>query len=79
MNVSEVYNLRRQGKIEKAYNAIRMIYATDKSTYAAKALFWTAVDILRKRGLITALSIYNRESGGKNWLQLGCAGKGTLS
>lgn len=49
MNVNEVYSLRRQGKIEEAYNAIRMIYATDKSTYAAKAMFWTAVDILRKR------------------------------
>jgi len=49
MNVNEVYSLRRQGKIEEAYNAIRMIYAIDKSTYAAKAMFWTAVDILRKR------------------------------
>lgn len=49
MNINEVYELRRQGKIEEAYESIRKIYATDKSSFAAKAMFWTAVDILKKR------------------------------
>ena len=49
MNVNEVYELRRQGKIEEAYEVIREIYATDKSASVAKAMFWTAVDVLKKR------------------------------
>ena len=49
MSVNEVYELRRQGKIEKAYEIIREIYATDKSGPVAKAMFWTAVDVLKKR------------------------------
>jgi len=49
MNVNEVYELRRQGKIEDAYSVIRNIYATDKSEAATKAMFWTAVDVLEIR------------------------------
>ena len=49
MNVNEVYELRRQGKIEEAYEIIREIYATDKSGPVAKAMFWTAVDVMKKR------------------------------
>ena len=49
MNVNEVYELRRQGRIEEAYEVIREIYATDKSASVAKAMFWSAVDVLKKR------------------------------
>ena len=49
MTVNDVFLLRRQGRIEEAYDAIRQLYATDKGAYASLAMFWTAVDILRAR------------------------------
>ena len=49
MTVTDVFELRREGRIEEAYDAIRAIYATDKGYYASLAMFWTAVDILKKR------------------------------
>jgi uncharacterized protein (TIGR00252 family) len=49
MTVSEVFELRKQGLIEEAYSAIRPLYAVDKGAYTSLAMFWTAVDILRKR------------------------------
>ena len=49
MNVSEVYELRRQGRVEEAYDIIREIYAADKSAYVSNAMFWTAFDVLKKR------------------------------
>lgn len=49
MSIDEVYELRRMGKIEEAYEAIRKIYATDKSVFVAKAMFWVARDVLNKR------------------------------
>ena len=49
MTVTDVFELRRLGRTEEAYNAIRAIYAMDKGPYASSAMFWTAVDILKKR------------------------------
>jgi len=49
MTTHDVFRLRKQGHIEQAYQAIRQIYASDKSPEAAKAMFWTAVDVLRNR------------------------------
>ena len=49
MTVEEVFQLRKQGKIEEAYEAIRQLYATDKGSYTSLAMFWTATDILKKR------------------------------
>lgn len=49
MNVADVFELRRQGRTEEAYCAIRAIYATDKGPYASVAMFWTAVDVLKAR------------------------------
>ena len=49
MTVEQVFELRRQGRVEEAYDAIRSIYAADKGPQASKAMFWTATDILRKR------------------------------
>lgn len=49
MTVREVFELRKQGLVEEAYNAARSLYAVDKGAYTSLAMFWTAVDILRKR------------------------------
>lgn len=49
MTVKEVYDLRTQGRIEEAYDAIRSLYAVDKRPYTSLAMFLTASDILRKR------------------------------
>ena len=49
MTAKEVFDLRKQGHLEEAYEAARSLYATDKSPYTSLAMFWTAVDILRLR------------------------------
>lgn len=49
MTIDEVLELKKQGHIEDAYNGMRAIYATDKSVLTAKTMFWTAVDVLKKR------------------------------
>lgn len=49
MTVREVFELRKQGRIEEAYDAIRPLYAEDKGPYTSSAMFWTATDILKKR------------------------------
>lgn len=49
MTAKEVFELRKQGRREEAYEAARSLYATDKGPYAASAMFWTAVDMLRLR------------------------------
>ena len=49
MTVKEVFELRSQGRIEEAYDAIRTIYAEDKGPYACTAMYWTAVDVLKVR------------------------------
>lgn len=47
MTAKEIFELRRQGLKEEAYEAARSLYAVDKSPYVTSAMFWTAVDILR--------------------------------
>ncbi len=49
MTVDEVYRLRRQGRIEEAYEAVRQLYAADKGPSTSTAMFWTATDVLKKR------------------------------
>ena len=49
MTVKEVFELRKQGKIEEAYEAIRPMYAVHKGKYTTLCMFWTASDILKKR------------------------------
>ena len=49
MTAKDVFELRRQGRIEEAYDAIRQLYANDKGPYTSSAMFWTASDILKKR------------------------------
>ncbi len=49
MTVKDIFELRKQGRIEEAYEAIRPMYAEHKGKYTSLAMFWTAHDILRKR------------------------------
>lgn len=49
MTTKEVFELRKQGLQEEAYEAARSLYATDKRPYTSLAMFWTAVDMLRSR------------------------------
>jgi len=49
MTARDVFELRKQGRIEEAYDAIRSLYANDKGPYTSLAMFWTATDILKKR------------------------------
>lgn len=49
MTAKEVFELRKQGRQEEAYEAARQLYATDKNPYTSAAMFWTAVDIFRSR------------------------------
>ncbi len=48
MTVKEIFELRRQGRIEEAYEAIRPMYAVHKGHYTSLCMFWTASDILKK-------------------------------
>ena len=49
MTAKDIFELRKQGHKEEAYEAARALYASDKSPYASLAMFWTAVDMLRLR------------------------------
>ena len=49
MTVEDVFELRKDGRIEEAYDAIRSLYAVDKGPFASTAMFWTAVDVLKIR------------------------------
>jgi tetratricopeptide (TPR) repeat protein len=49
MTVKEVFDLRKQGKIEEAYEAIRPMYAVHQGKYTTLCMFWTAHDILKFR------------------------------
>ena len=49
MTVRDAFELRKQGRIEEAYDAIRPLYANAKGPYTSSAMFWTATNILKKR------------------------------
>jgi len=78
MTVKEVFELRKQGKIEEAYEAIRPMYAVHQGKYTTLCMFWTASDILKKRikeqrsdeavGIFKALlRILPSIEGGQGW------------
>jgi len=46
MEVKDIFELRKQGKIEEAYNAIRPMYAAHKGHYTTIAMFWIGVDVI---------------------------------
>ena len=49
MTVKEIFALRKQGKIEEAYDAIRPIYREHKGKYTTLCMFWTAADVFKLR------------------------------
>jgi len=49
MTVKEVFELRKQGRLEEAYDAIRPMYAVHKGKYTTLAMFWVGSDMLKKR------------------------------
>lgn len=49
MEVRDVFELRKQGRIEEAYEAIRPMYAAHQGHYTTIAMFWTASDMLKLR------------------------------
>lgn len=46
MTVKEIFELRREGKIEEAYHAILPIYKVYHGKYTTLAMFWCAVDMM---------------------------------
>ena len=49
MTIKEVFDLRKQGRIEEAYEVIRPMYAVHKGKYTTLCMFWVASDIMKKR------------------------------
>ena len=49
MTVKDIFALRKQGKIEEAYEAIRPIYKEHKGKYTTLCMFWTAADVFKLR------------------------------
>ena len=49
MTVKEIIELRKQGKIEEAYGAIRPMYAVQKGKYTTLCMFWTGADVFKLR------------------------------
>lgn len=46
MTVKEVFELRRQGKIEEAYQTILPMYKVHHGKYTTLAMFWCAADMM---------------------------------
>ena len=49
MNVRDIFALRKEGKVEEAYEAIRPIYKAHKGRYTTLCMFWTASDVFKLR------------------------------
>lgn len=49
MNVRDIFALRKEGKVEEAYEAIRPIYKNHKGRYTTLCMFWTASDVFKLR------------------------------
>ena len=49
MTVKEIFELRKQGRIEEAYAAIRARYATYRGKYTTLCMFWVASDVFKLR------------------------------
>ena len=46
MTVKEVFDLRREGRVEEAYQAILPMYKVHHGKYTSLAMFWCAVDMM---------------------------------
>lgn len=49
MTVKDIFDMRKQGRIEEAYEAIRPMYAVHKGRYTTLCMFWTASDVFKLR------------------------------
>lgn len=49
MDVKDIFALRKQGKIEEAYEAIRPIYREHKGRFTTLCMFWVASDVFKLR------------------------------
>ena len=49
MTVKDIFDMRKQGRIEEAYDAIRPMYAQHKGRYTTLCMFWTAADVFKLR------------------------------
>lgn len=62
MEVRDIFKLRKEGKIEEAYAAIRPMYAAHKGHYTTICMFWVAADMMelrfRQRRLEEAYKIF---------------------
>ena len=46
MTVKEVFDLRREGRVEEAYYAILPMYRVHHGKYTTLAMFWCAADMM---------------------------------
>lgn len=46
MTVKDIFELRREGRVEEAYNAILPMYKVHHGKYTSLAMFWCAVDMM---------------------------------
>ena len=46
MTVQDVFELRRAGRVEEAYNAILPMYRVHHGKYTTLAMFWCATDMM---------------------------------
>ena len=46
MTVKEIFELRKEGRVEEAYNAILPMYMVHHGKYTSLAMFWCAVDMM---------------------------------
>lgn len=49
MVVKDIFALRKQGKVEEAYEAIRPIYREHKGRFTTLCMFWVASDVFKLR------------------------------
>ena len=47
MTVKEIFDLRREGRVEEAYQAILPMYRVHHGKYTSLAMFWCAVDMMK--------------------------------
>ena len=46
MTVKDIFELRREGRVEEAYNAVLPMYRVHHGKYTSLAMFWCAVDMM---------------------------------
>ena len=46
MTVKDIFELRREGRVEEAYNAILPTYRVHHGKYTSLAMFWCAADMM---------------------------------